>query len=300
MSRETKEFSVRREKLELRRKRFLSFRKQFSMSRSGMAGLAIILFFTFVAIFANYISPFRRFDFVGPSLQKPSLTFIFGTDSAGRDVLSERIQGSRVSLTVGITASVASILIGTILGVVSGYYGGTVDTIIMRIVDIFLVIPGLPLMIVIAVAIGGQLGFVAIIIVIAILGRAGTARLVRSQVLAIREMPYVEAARAAGGSAGYIIRRHVLPNVMPLVFAQAVLSVGGAIMSEAGIAFLGFTSGNYISRGKMMNAFLSQPGLLDKRRLILTPGGAIATITFAFMMLGYAFDEILNPRLRRR
>ena len=270
------------------------------MSRTGMAGLAIILFYTFIAIFATYISPFKRYEFVGPALQKPSLTFLFGTDNAGRDMLSERIRGSRVSLTVGITASIASMIIGTLLGVISGYYGGWVDTIIMRIVDIFLVIPGLPLMIVIAVAIGGQLGFVAIIIVIAILGRAGTARLVRSQVLAVKAMPYVEAARAAGGSNMYIIFRHVLPNVMPIVFAQAVLSVGGAIMSEAGISFLGFTTGNYISRGKMMNAFLSQSGLLEKRRMILTPGAAIATITFAFTMLGYAFDEILNPRLRRR
>jgi ABC-type dipeptide/oligopeptide/nickel transport system permease subunit len=162
---------------------------------------------------------------------------ILGTTNWGADAWSQLVYGSRISIIIGILATALSTAVGVIVGMVAGYFGGKVDEVLMRIVDFLLVIPGLPLMMVLAAFLGASIQ--NIIIVIAILGWTGTSRLIRSQVLAEKNKAYVESARAIGASDTYIMFRHILPNVTPILFANITLGVVGAILSEAGLSFLG-------------------------------------------------------------
>jgi peptide/nickel transport system permease protein len=222
-----------------------------------------------------------------------------GAGQYGEDLWAQLLWGSRIALLVGLLSAAISTFVGLIVGLVSGYFGGLVDEVLMRVTDFFLVIPGLPLMIVLAAIL--QPGWYNIVLVIALIGWTGTARLVRSQVLAERQRAYVEAARAIGASDLYIIFRHVLPNVTPLLFAQITLGVAGSILSEAGLAFLGLTHPNDVSWGRMLMQ-ASQAGAYAEGAwwYVLFPGICIVFLALSFTLVGYAVDEILNPRLRVR
>ncbi len=222
-----------------------------------------------------------------------------GSGQYGEDLLAQLLWGSRIALLVGLLAAAIATFVGLIVGLVSGYFGGLVDEILMRVTDFFLIIPGLPLMIVLAAILGA--GWYNIVLVIALIGWTGTARLVRSQVLAERQRAYVEAAHAIGASDLYIIFRHVLPNVTPLLFAQITLGVAGSILSEAGLAFLGLTHPNDVSWGRMLMQ-ASQGGAYSDGAwwYVVFPGVCIVLLALSFTLVGYAVDEILNPRLRVR
>jgi peptide/nickel transport system permease protein len=200
---------------------------------------------------------------------------------------------------VGLCAAFIATFVGLIVGLISGYFGGLVDEVLMRVTDFFLVIPGLPLMIVLAAILEPR--WYNIVLVIALVGWTGTARLVRSQVLAERQKAYVEAAHAIGASDLYIIFRHILPNVTPLLFAQITLGVAGAILSEAGLSFLGLTHPYDVSWGRMLQA-ASQGGAYTQGAwwYLFFPGMCIVLLAMSFTLVGYAVDEILNPRLRIR
>lgn len=222
-----------------------------------------------------------------------------GTTFWGADAYSQLIYGSRVSLVIGILATGLSTIVGVIVGLVAGYFGGKVDEVLMRFVDFLLVIPGLPLMMVLAIFLGESTQ--NIIIVIAILGWTGTARLIRSQVLAEKNKAYVESARAIGATDTYIMFRHILPNVTPILFANITLGVVGAILAEAGLSFLGLTNIEEPSWGRMLAD--AQQGLAFTRGawwVVLFPGLMITLLSLSFTFVGHTLDQVLNPRLRER
>lgn len=222
-----------------------------------------------------------------------------GAGQYGEDLYAQLLWGSRIALVVGLTAAFISTFVGLIVGLIAGYFGGLIDEVLMRVTDFFLIIPGLPLMIVLAAILSPH--WWNIVLVIALIGWTGTARLVRSQVLAERQRAYVEAARAIGASDLYIIFRHVLPNVTPLLFAQITLGVSSAILSEAGLSFLGLTHPDDVSWGRMLMQ-ASQAGAYSAGAwwYVFFPGICIVLLALSFTLVGYAVDEILNPRLRIR
>jgi peptide/nickel transport system permease protein len=224
---------------------------------------------------------------------------LMGSTNWGADAYSQLIYGSRISLIVGVLATALSTAVGVIVGMVAGYFGGKIDEVLMRIVDFLLVIPGLPLMMVLAAFLGANIQ--NIIIVIAILGWTGTSRLIRSQVLAEKNKAYVESARAIGASDTYIMFRHILPNVTPILFANITLGVVGAILSEAGLSFLGLTNPLDPSWGRML-ADANTGGAFSYGAwwVVLFPGLMITLLSLSFTFVGHTLDQVLNPRLRER
>lgn len=230
---------------------------------------------------------------------------LLGTDAdrnTPRDLFAMLIHGTRISFMVGFLAAIFSVLIGLVAGLVSGFVGGIVDNAIMRIADLLLVIPTLPLMIALVMVLGRSIW--NIIGVLVFLGWMGFARTVRSMVLSIRERPFIEAARAAGGTTGYIIMRHVLPNVFPLVYITLATSVPGAIISEASLAWLGLGDINIPSWGTMFYNYQRTAAgaaqAFSQWYWVIPPGIAITLLAMAFIMIGFSLDEILNPKLRER
>jgi peptide/nickel transport system permease protein len=276
--------------------------RTYRRSKMGMAGLVILVFFAAVAIFAPVLADSSGLDPVisdGPILAPPSLQYPFGTDDLGRSVLTLTIWGSRISLLVGLMATVVSMLVGSGIGILAGYRGGFWDRVLMRITDWFLVIPWLALAITLA-AIFGQSLFV-IVMVIGLTSWAATARLVRSQALSVKERPFVERARGLGAGNWQLVRRHVLPNLLPVIFANTILTVALSILSETTLSFLGLGDPLRVSWGAMLElAFEAGASTLGAWWWLAAPGVSIVLVVLAFTMCGYALDEIVNPRLRRR
>lgn len=269
----------------------------------GMAGLIILGSFVLVAALAPVIAGAEHLDptcpCTGTPLQPPTLEFPFGTDDLGRSVFALTVWGSRISLLVGFLATLISILIGSVIGIVAGYAGRWSEVILMRVTDWFLVIPFLPLAIVLASLLGPSL--MIIIFVIGITSWPSTARIVRAQVLSVKTRPYVERARALGATHWHLATRHILPNVGPIIFANTVLLVAIAILSETTLSFLGLGDPISTSWGTILqSAFDSGAATAGNWWWLVPPGVAIVLVVLAFTMCGYALDEILNPRLRRR
>jgi peptide/nickel transport system permease protein len=272
-------------------------------SRLGMIGLIGLIFFIAVAVFAPLIANKAGLDptcpCTGEPLQPPSLQFPFGTDNFGRSVFTLTVWGSRPSLIVGFFATIISVAIGAVIGIVAGYFGGKPETILMRLTDWFLVIPFLPLAIVLASILGPSL-FV-IVVVIGITSWPSTARIVRAQSLSVKTRPYVERARALGAGHWHLTSRHILPNVGPLIFANTVLLVAIAILSETTLAFLGLGDPLSTSWGTtLQQAFSAGAASAGQWWWLVPPGLAIVFVVLAFTLCGFALDEILNPKLRER
>ncbi|MEM2703269.1 MAG: ABC transporter permease [Candidatus Bathyarchaeia archaeon] len=222
---------------------------------------------------------------------------ILGTDQYGRDLFSQLIYGTRISLYIGILVSVFSVAIGLIVGLFAGYYGGVIDEFLMRTNDLLLVIPGLPLLIVLVAILGAKIE--NLIILLGLLGWNGFARVVRSMVLSIKERPFIESAKAAGAGTSHIIFKHILPCVMAIVYVSLATSVPGAITAEAALSWLGFYDPMRMSWGRMLHEVFVSGGTTCWW-WIIPPGICIALVATAFILLGYALDEILNPKLRMR
>ena len=276
--------------------------RSFLRHRIGVVGAAMLLFAVVVAVFAPWIAPYDPYAPVQITIddifQDPSPAHLLGTDDGGKDLLSALIYGARVSLVVGFTAAAIAIFIGAVVGIVAGYQRGWFGSLLMRITDVFLVIPDLALMIVLVAIIGPSLR--TIIIVIGILGWTGTARLVRAQTLSVRERKYVMRAKAIGAGDVHILRHHILPAVLPLMLANMVLVVSLAILDESSLAFLGLGDPTVISWGQMLNFAFDRGAVSAGAWLaLLAPGFAIVWVVLGTTLLGTALEDALNPRLKR-
>jgi ABC-type dipeptide/oligopeptide/nickel transport system permease subunit len=285
------------------RTRIEAFWLEYSRDWMGIAGVVIIAAIVFIGLFADVLAPFH-WGYSVPDISTyflpPGPIHLLGTNNYGQDIFSRLLYGARISLLVGFSASLIAVGIGTSVGLLAGYFGGVIDIVLMRITDVFLSLPTLPLMLVF-LAILGQ-GLWNIIIVIAILGWTGTARMVRSETLSLRERPLTEAAHAIGASDIWIITRHILPNVLPLVLANMILGVVNAILSEAGITFLGF--GNLFgepSWGIILHFASTQGALINGSWWWFIPPGVFILLTaLGFAFASHSADKVVNPRLRRR
>ncbi len=270
--------------------------------RLGRVGVLLLAFTAVVAIFGPVVFPFdpkavgtRASDI----LQPPSSAHWLGTDELGRDAFRATLEGARLSLVVGLIATAISIIVGAVVGITAGYRLGLTDGLLMRITDFFLVLPALPLIIVLA-ALLGQSTFI-IVLVIGLTSWPSTARIVRSQVLSIRERQFIRRVRSLGASDMRIVTSHILGNVLPLIFANTVLVIAGSILAEATLAFLGLGDPVHISWGTMLHfAFVSGATGRGAWWYVLPPGIGIVIVVLGFVLAGHALDRIVNPRLRTR
>lgn len=275
--------------------------RQLRRSPIGLVGLGMLLVVVAMAVFAPWLAPYDPYAPVRARIDTiyapPSVEHPLGTDDGGKDVLSAFIYGARVSLFVGFVASAITVIIGGAVGMIAGYYGGRVGSLLMGLTNIFLVIPDLPLYVVLVALLGPSIW--NIIAAIAIISWTGTARMVYAQVLSLKERQFVLRARAIGAPGGYIIRRHILPLVLPIILAQNALVIAIAILSESGLAFLGLGDPSLVSWGTMLN-FAFQRGAISVRAwwAILPPGLGIVWVVLGWTLFGYVIEEIVNPRAK--
>lgn len=260
-------------------------------------GLIIVLGVTFAAVFAPLIAPFDPNELhLDAILKAPCAEFPLGTDRLGRDVLSRLLYGGRVSLWVGFVAVGISISIGALLGLVSGYFGGLVDEIVMRFVDIMLCFPSFFL--ILAVVAFLEPSLFNIMVVIGLTSWMGVARLVRAETLTLREREFVSAARLAGTSTWRIMTRHILPNAMAPVTISAILGIGGAILIESGLSFLGL--GVQPPQASWGNMLMDGKSVIEEASwLSLFPGLAILITVLGYNLLGESLRDFLDPRLKK-
>jgi peptide/nickel transport system permease protein len=225
-------------------------------------------------------------------------TYYLGTDNVGHDILTLLIYGSRIALFVGLTAAFFSVVVGTLVGLVSGYYAGTIDVLLMRATDIALSIPFLPIVLIWS-QIRGQ-SIWNIVIILTILGWPGIARVVRAQTMSLKERAFIDAARVSGSSDTKIILKHIAPNVLPFTFLYMTLFVAGAILTEAALSYLGLGDPKAVSWGNMLSTIQTSGSSLIAPWWLLPPGLCITILSLGFYLLGRGVDEIINPRLRRR
>jgi len=291
---------VRTDKIALSARNFGRLTDLFLATWMGKVGVAIILFFVGLVVFADLFIPYEMGYSTTDIRERESWEHPFGTDMIGRDVLTRTIHGTKASLVVGFVAMGISMGIGTGVGLLSGYWGGWKDEVIMRFNDVFLSIPWLVLMLVIAAVFEAR-NLMAVIIVIGVTGWSTTARIVRAQVLSLKTRQFVERAKAIGAGELHIIRRHILPNVVPLVFANAILTIAIAILSESTLSFLHMGPQDVETWGRVLeDAYVMSAATAGPYLFIIMPGVCIVVVVLGFTFIGYAMDEVLNPKLRRR
>ena len=288
-----------------RRASTAQFWRSFRHDREGMIGLVLLAAIILVALGAPLLADAEGLSVTkatGPIAAPPSLHYPLGTDNDGRSVLTLLIWGSRISLLVGLTATLISMVLGTVVGIAAGHFSGIRGGMLTRLIEWFLVIPYLPLAIALGVILGTRLPkLLSVIIVIGITSWSGTARLVRAQTLAVEGRPYLERAKALGAGHWHQMTRHVLPNVMPLVFANTTLTVSIAILAETTLSFLGLGDPLKVSWGTILNeAYGGGAITTGSWWWIIFPGVAVVLVVRAFNMCGRAMERILDPRLEGR
>ena len=277
------------------------FAREFAARPAAMAGLGILIALTILALTAPLFIHASDLDVVnapGQPLSPPSARFLLGTDYAGRSIVPLLIWGTRPSLAIAVLATALTMIVGSLIGLLAGHFGGTTSRVLMAITDWFIALPTLPLAIALAAVLGQ--GNTSITIAIAVTSWPGTARLIRAQTLAVEARPFIERARALGARDSQLVVRQVLPNVAPFVLVSATLTVSGAIISEVTLAFLGLGNPTDVSWGSMINQAFFQ-GAVSRGAwwYILPPGIAIVIVALAFTMIGRAVENILNPRMAR-
>lgn len=307
---------VRAARFRLRLRRIQGFARRFLRRRDGLLGFAILLAFTVLAIAPDLlVGRLETAVTASPSggrFRPPSAEFLFGTDRLGRDILNLTVHGTRISLVIGLLATAITVAIGAVIGIVSGFVGGVLDTVLMRISDFFLVLPTFVLALILAPILldifgtqaevaGMRMTLVVVIVVIGITSWASTARIIRSQTLSLRERAFVDRARVVGASSRWIMVRHILPNVVNLIVANAVLTFAGAVLTETTLSFIGLGDPFQPSWGQLLNQAQADGAAgIGAWWVIVPPGVAIILVVLAFTLVGSALDDILNPRIRGR
>lgn len=305
---------LRAERWRLRVRGYRDGWRRFRKRPDGVIGLAILVVFAALAIAPTlFVGPLQTATTAtGGRLEPPSLAYPLGTDELGRSILNLTVHGTRVSMIIGLLATVITVAIGASIGILSGYVGGRLDTFLMRITDFFLVIPTFVLALILAPIVletvgtdaeiaGIRVTLIAIVIVIGITSWASTARIIRSQALTVKERMFIDRARVIGASSSHIMRKHILPNVVALIVANTVLVFAGAILTETTLAFIGLGDPFQPSWGQILNAAQTAgaPGL-GAWWYIVPPAACIVLVVLAFTLLGSALDDVLNPKLRGR
>jgi len=283
----------------------------FAENPIGLVGLGIILFFALFALAHPILmhtvwepkvyDPISGYDMEIPfHPSPPSSRHLLGTDPLGRDVLSQLMYSTRYEFALGILSAVVTVVIATTIGAVAAYYGGIIDTLLMRLADLVIMVPFLPILIVLSAL--TEVGMIELALVIGLLsGFGGTTIIIKSQALTIKVKPFIEAARVAGGSDFHIIFRHMIPNLLPISLLYMMFVVTGAIFSEAVLSYFGLTT-IQMSWGIMINTTQLFGYLLrfDTWYLLIPASLAITLLCAAFYLVGRALDEVVNPRLRKR
>ena len=302
--------NLRAERWRLRARSARSFGRRFLGRADGLVGIVILLLFAIVAIAPQlFVGPLQTATTAtGSSLEAPTATHLFGTDELGRDLLNLTIHGARISMAIGFLATIITIVVGALIGIVAGFLGGRTDNVLMRFTDFFLVLPTFVLAIILAPIILDLIGadaelfgiratLLVIVVVIGVTSWATTARIIRSQTLSIRERMFVDRARVIGSGSGHIMRRHILPNVVNLIVANTVLTFAGAVFTETTLSFIGLGDPFQPSWGQILNAAQSSgaPGL-GAWWYIAPPAVCVVLVILAFTLVGNALDDILNPK----
>lgn len=306
--------SLRRETWRLRARSARGFVRQFTRRRDGVIGLAVLAIFALLALAPSlFVGPLETaVTATGTSLQPPMAGHPFGTDELGRDMLNLTVHGARISMTIGFLATLITILVGAVIGIVAGYVGGRTDAILMRLTDFFLVLPTFVLAIILAPIILDGIGpdaeffgiratLLVIVIVIGLTSWATTARIIRSQVLSVKERMFVDRARVIGSGPGRIMRRHIFPNVVNLIVAQTVLTFATAVFTETTLSFIGLGDPFQPSWGEILNSAQSSgaPGL-GAWWYIAPPATCVVLVVLGFTLVGNALDDVLNPKAGSR
>jgi peptide/nickel transport system permease protein len=305
---------VDRGRMRLRLHRLGTFGRRFVGRRDGLVGGLILLLFAIIAVAPElFVGPLQNVvSATGDRFEPPSAAHIFGTDRQGRDMLNLAFHGTRISSVIGLLSTLITVFLGAALGIVSGYIGGRLDTVLMRITDFFLVLPTFVLALILAPVLldvigsqaevfGMRMTLVVIVVVIGITSWAATARIIRSQTLSLRERAFVDRARVVGAGSGWIMRRHILPNVINLIVANTVLTFAGAVLTETTLSFIGLGDPFQPSWGQLLNqAQVDGAAGLGAWWVIAPPGIAIILVVLAFTLVGGALDDILNPKQRGR
>ncbi|HET9345680.1 MAG TPA: ABC transporter permease [Candidatus Limnocylindrales bacterium] len=281
----------------------------------GLIGVVILAIFGILAFApALFVGPLQTaVTATGGRLEPPSAQHLLGTDELGRDMLNLTVHGARVSLAIGLLATFVTVIIGVLVGIVAGFVGGFTDSSLMRVTDFFLVIPTFVLALILTPIIQDVIGsatteilgirmtLIVIVIVIGITSWSSTARIIRSQTLSLRERAFVDRARVVGAGNGHIMRRHILPNTINLIVANAVLVFAGAVLTETFLSFVGLGDPFQPSWGQLLEAArtVGAPGL-GKWWYFGPPGICIILVVLAFTLVGGALDDILNPKRRSR
>jgi len=278
--------------------------KLFSKNKVGVLGLVIFTLFVIIAIFANSLAPYdpMEIQFTAEGAVKrllpPSSEHLLGTTYMGRDVFSQMIIGSRVAVLVGVISAVCVAFIGTNIGLISGYFGGKVDRILMGIVDVMYGLPFLPFALILVSVLGP--GVQNVILAIVLITWRNSSRVIRSQALTLKTRTFIEATRLSGASDWRILYRHIAPNVVPVSLIYVSTSMASAIMTESSISFLGLGDPMQVSWGRILFTCYSSQAMFKAPWWILPPGIAITLLVLSGYLMGRAFEEIANPKLRER
>ncbi|HUT87185.1 MAG TPA: ABC transporter permease [Candidatus Heimdallarchaeota archaeon] len=272
------------------------FWRRYRKNKGAVLGLFFLFFLALVALLADFISTYDPMEpAVGLRLQPPSRHFLMGTDNLARDIFSGVVHGSRVSLLIGFSAAFTAILLGGVIGSISGYFGGRVDDMLMRLCEVFQSMPRFLFALVIVVFFGSTIWNV--VVVIGLLSWPRSGRMVRAEFLRLRESEFVTAARAIGIRSGRIILRHILPNALHILLVTGSLEVGAAIITEAGLSFLGVGDPNLMSWGRML--FNAQRVFRQAWWFSVFPGLAIFLTVLSLNLVGDGLNDAMNPRLKR-
>ncbi len=273
-----------------------NFWKIFKQNKLGVVGLIILLIFVFLAIFAPLLARFPSLTTgAGEAFLNPSFKHLLGTDNLGRDLYSELLFGARITLVVSFIAVITYTVVGVLFGSIAGYYGGIIDSILMRITEIFLVIPPIFLALVLVAIFGANI--TNMIIVISVLSWPQTARLVRAEILSLKERPYCKAAIATGASDFKIIFSELVPNTMTTIIVNLSLTQATAILIESALSFLGFGDSSMVSWGLMLNN--AQEFFRQSWFMVFFPGMSIFLVVLSLNLVGEGLNDVFNPRRKK-